>query len=273
MSFQPSRLLSSIGGITEADGPFSFPGGVIENTQSFSPAADLDDFDPGGGDTLGSRILFISPSKADGADLVISGIVAPDLSALPASRVQVIYLYNIGDGAILLPDASGDSEAGNRFDTSPFAGGGTVRVRQNSGAVILMYERTGARWLVFKPWGSAPQHRFAQTVGAVTTEIFNGAPLAFSSAKTVKAEITAARVDGGGDAFVSFERRAAFSRAASAASTLQSGTTESGYTEPAATPLGVEIKVGAVDDVSVEVTGIAAETYDWHARIWVEDSP
>lgn len=119
---------------------------------------------------------------------------------------------------------------------------------------------------------------FPMSASGLTSEasavvVFQSGPLAFDSAMTLRFELTAARTDGGGSAFASFERRGTFSRAVSPGATVQSGATETGYTEPGATDLVADFTINGDQSVSATITGVAGHTYDWSARVWMEVTP
>lgn len=259
-----------------ANVPICFPGAMLERVTSFSLDSQQDDWNPGlplpisdPTTVLSQRVLLVTPDLA-GAELVISGILAPVLSATPGDCTPMLWLYNVGAAPIRLPNLSTDSAAGNRIQTTLAIRGSDALLIQPGTGVALFYASTV--WFVVRAWGEPTLATSGQSSGTTVVEVFSTAPLAFDSAVTMRFELTAARDDGGGSAFASFGRRGTFSRAASPGVTLQSGATETFYTEPGATALVADFQI-ASERVSATLVGIAGQTFRWRARIWLEVSP
>lgn len=246
--------------------PICLPQGVLKQSVSVALAADVNDFDPGGAGSLGVETVFVSVTGLPAGGRVITGLVAPVLTgATPADKSPRVRFFNLGAGPLVLPALDGASLAANQFDTALVMGAarGPVTVLPGNTADLL-YDRTASKWLILAPI-IREVGVSVQTSDATVTEIYNTGPLGAGQVLKLVADISVARtaslVGRGG-----FQREATLFRDAAAAIALE-GAIQTGFTRDTPNGLDVTFVLNGDDSVSVVVTGIAAETYNWRGRV------
>lgn len=245
--------------------PILLPEGVLKQSETVDLAADANNLDPSGSGSLTIETVFVSVSGAADGGRVITGLIAPVLSAATAASASArVRLFNLGPGPLVLPDNDAGSDDPNRFNTSLVMGAGVGPVIVLPGNFAdLLYDRAGDKWLVLAPIARDVGVSL-QTTDAAVTEIYNTGDLGAGQVVKLSANIAAARAasaTGRGG----FEVEALFFRDGAAATALE-GALQTSFTRRV--PVGLKVSLTLSGNaVSVTVQGIAAETYNWRGLV------